>query len=128
MVVEDFSFNASNFCLITFTTAFIMVPILMGSAFVLNALASAGLNVPDKVFFTVNRCATTLACFEATPPVKIVRASLWAAFASADSLVPKLSFIACLGSTDALASFNIKILIDVHIAIEVKAKSRGALA
>jgi hypothetical protein len=33
-----------------------------------------------------------------------------------------------LGSTDALASFNIKILIDVHIAIEVKAKSRGALA
>lgn len=127
-MVKDFSFNASNICLVTFTFALIMVEKLMCSAFSIYAFASAGFDVPEKIIITVNRLATTLACVGAAPPVKIVWASLWAAFTSTNSLVPNLTFIAYLGSAEAHAGFNIKILKFVHIPIEVKARSRIALA
>lgn len=127
-MVENFSFNASNICLVTFTFALFMVEKLMFIAFSILAFASTGFDVPEKCLITVSRLATTLACVGAAPPVKIVRASLWAAYTSTNSLVPNRTLIALLGSAEAHAGFNIKILVFIHIPLIVIARSRIALA
>jgi hypothetical protein len=85
-VVKDFSRNARNIWLEAFTFAFLMVEVLMIWACFGFAFAFAIFNTPGKSSITVNRLANTLAV--GAVPIKIVWASLWAAFTRADGLVP----------------------------------------
>lgn len=125
-MVKDFSKFARCFWLEAFTFAFFMVEVLMILACLVFAFAFAVLNAPGKSSITVDRLANTFAV--GAVPIEIVWASLWAAFARADGLVPNLIKFAWLGSTDAPASSRIKIQIWVNIIIGIKAIVCFALA